>query len=192
MGEKLQWQSLMEAQVLKLFHSLRVAKKILLLEGKSCWWAVALLRFVTLRSLKFLLLFLSMVSLYQKDFWLWYYCALQSLIDICIENAEELLRSNFGKEVIYEVSPCIWYFVVVIIYFNLQKFSCWNLLWYFHLSLLKSMLVWTCYFARLLGLGGTYMPLLRVHLIMCCRCFWKGIKLGCFFCGFDIFMSQSS
>lgn len=28
----------------------------------------------------------------------------ESLIDICIENAEELLRSNFGKEVIYEVA----------------------------------------------------------------------------------------
>lgn len=28
---------------------------------------------------------------------------LQGLIDICIESAGELLRSNFGKEVIYEV-----------------------------------------------------------------------------------------
>ncbi|KAJ6719897.1 hypothetical protein OIU79_007509 [Salix purpurea] len=28
----------------------------------------------------------------------------ENLIDICIENAEELLRSNFGKEVLYEVA----------------------------------------------------------------------------------------
>lgn len=28
---------------------------------------------------------------------------LQSLLDICIENVGELIRSNFGKEVIYEV-----------------------------------------------------------------------------------------
>jgi hypothetical protein len=27
----------------------------------------------------------------------------QGLIDICIESAGELLRSNFGKEIIYEV-----------------------------------------------------------------------------------------
>lgn len=31
---------------------------------------------------------------------------LQSLIDICIENAGELLRSNFGREVLYEVVNC--------------------------------------------------------------------------------------
>ena len=29
---------------------------------------------------------------------------MQSLIDICIENASELIQSNFGKDVIYEVS----------------------------------------------------------------------------------------
>lgn len=28
---------------------------------------------------------------------------LQGLIDLCIESAGELLRSNFGKEVLYEV-----------------------------------------------------------------------------------------
>lgn len=28
---------------------------------------------------------------------------MQSLIDICIESAGELIRSNFGKDVIYEV-----------------------------------------------------------------------------------------
>lgn len=28
---------------------------------------------------------------------------MQSLTDICIENAGELLKSNFGKEIIYEV-----------------------------------------------------------------------------------------
>lgn len=28
---------------------------------------------------------------------------LQSLVDVCIESAEELLKSNFGKDVLYEV-----------------------------------------------------------------------------------------
>lgn len=31
-------------------------------------------------------------------------CVLQNLIDTCIESAGELLRSNFGKEVMYEVA----------------------------------------------------------------------------------------
>lgn len=32
-----------------------------------------------------------------------FFSVLQSMIDVCIENAGELLRSNFGKEVLYEV-----------------------------------------------------------------------------------------
>lgn len=71
MGEKLQWQSLMEAQVLKLFNSLRVAKKDPSIRRQELLVGSGLA---------------------------------ESLIDICIENAEELLRSNFGKEVIYEVA----------------------------------------------------------------------------------------
>ncbi|KAF2289136.1 hypothetical protein GH714_029059 [Hevea brasiliensis] len=31
-------------------------------------------------------------------------CLAENLIDVCIENAAELLRSNFGKEVLYEVA----------------------------------------------------------------------------------------
>lgn len=37
---------------------------------------------------------------------------MQNLIEICTENAGELLISNFGKEVLYEVRPWILYCVM--------------------------------------------------------------------------------